>query len=71
MAERETVDSNFCRQHVDWVNVRDNILSIKTQRPQPGLKLVISIKSLASSGHLCLLRRVFYTAVRLTVIGKY
>lgn len=34
------------------------VLAIETQQSWSGLKLVISIKSLASSGHLCLLRRV-------------
>lgn len=47
------------------------VLAIEAQQSWSGLKLVISIKSLASSGHLCLLRRVFYTAVGLTLIGKY
>ena len=47
------------------------VLSIEAQQSWSGLTLVISIKSLASSGYLCLLRRVFYTAVWLTVIGKY
>ena len=47
------------------------VLAIEAQQSWSGLKLVISIKSLASSGHLCLLRRVLYTAVGLTVIGKY
>ena len=47
------------------------VLSIEAQQSWSGLTLVISIKSLASSGHLCLLRRVLYTAVGLTVIGKY
>lgn len=47
------------------------VLSIEAQQSWSGLTLVISIKSLASSGYLCILRRVFYTAVWLTVIGKY